>query len=89
MDKFQSKRETFFSNQEEIKEEIDPKFKELALVFEKYKKLEDEELKSNSQIPKNKKSVQTQSNEILFYDINSQKISSNSILFNDKPTKPM
>lgn len=89
MDKFQSKREAFFNNQEEFKEETDPKFKELALVFEKYKKLEEEELKSNTQIIKNKKLAQGETKQILFYDIDPPKISSNNILFNDKPTKPM
>ncbi len=68
---------------EEIKEEIPPQFQKIASIFEKYKQLEAEELKSAEKPVETKK---TSEETLLFYDLN-YKNNQNTILINDKPTE--
>lgn len=73
-------REANLPKQEEIKEELPPK---IASIFEKYKKLEEEELKNQERKFQNNNKTNT---GILFYDLKYEK-NKNHILFNDQPTK--
>ena len=66
---------------EENKSELPEK---IALIFEKYKKLEEEELKHCEKEPTKKNNKQ--STTMYFYDLK-YKNSQNQILFNDKPTE--
>lgn len=58
-----------------------PELQKIAYILEKYKKLEEEELK----IKENESEKKNEKKSMIFYDLNYEK-NNNSILFNDLPT---
>jgi len=82
MEKFQKNR--MILTNEEKKEDIPTGIPNLSKIIEKYKKLEEEELKSS----KPQEEIKKEENEIMvFYDLNYKKNEQNAIMINEMPTE--